>query len=455
MQLTVKSTVKSAVLVAALAGMTSMAVAKDITITVWAGGSNEHDQYRLDAIEMAADILERESKIEGKTLNITVKKKRDFGGWSEFRQAVNLGAESGKVPDILVAGHNDIAPWSKAGYIVPAEDYLDFDTWPLNNLYDGMLKAGQFNGVQWGVAQDAESRPFFLWKPHYRKIGYSDAEIDAIPGKIKAGTYTMRDVMKDAKKAVDMGVVEKGYGFYPRPSKGDTEMWYQAFGGTLQDPKSGKLVFHKKAMTDYFQYWADLVKAGVTKKNHIGTDWAQWYKEVSTGKAFAWYGGTWHYPRYKKYGNFTTDQFFDTIGFGLIPAGGNGMGRPNTVMGPLMYLISNQKDDSREEIAAKLIAIATEPRINNLHAIKSGHLAVTKEQANIPFYANDRWASEATEQLLANANAKPNHAGWGIFSDAIWNGIEAAWTGSKSPQDAVAAMEKELKAKLGNQVLYK
>ena len=47
-------------------------MAKDITIQVWAGGSNVNDSYRVDAISMAADILEKEAAILGEKLNITV-----------------------------------------------------------------------------------------------------------------------------------------------------------------------------------------------------------------------------------------------------------------------------------------------------------------------------------------------------------------------------------------------
>jgi inositol-phosphate transport system substrate-binding protein len=44
--------------------------AKDISISVWAGGTGPNDVYRLDAIEIAAGLLTREAAIQGKTLNI-------------------------------------------------------------------------------------------------------------------------------------------------------------------------------------------------------------------------------------------------------------------------------------------------------------------------------------------------------------------------------------------------
>ena len=70
-----------------LASVAMPALAEDITITVWAGGSNDSDSYRIEAIEMAADILEREAGILGEELNITVDGRRDFAGWTNSSRA--------------------------------------------------------------------------------------------------------------------------------------------------------------------------------------------------------------------------------------------------------------------------------------------------------------------------------------------------------------------------------
>ncbi|WP_237212646.1 ABC transporter substrate-binding protein [Ruegeria lacuscaerulensis] len=446
-----KSMLKRTTAALLLCAVAMPALAEDVTITVWAGGSNDADAYRIDAIELAADMLEREAAIEGRDLNITVEGKRDFGGWEEFKQGVTLAAEAGTAPNIVVTSHLDIAPWSQAGYIVPAEDYLDFDAWPLNDIYPNLLEIAAYNGIQWGLPQDAESRPFFFWKDTMRGIGYSDEDIAALPAKVAAGQYTLQNVLEDAKKAVEMGLVDEGYGFYPRPSNGpDWGQFYQSFGGVLQDPETGKLLLDKAAMEGFYQFFADAVEAGITRKNHLGTDWGQWYSEVANGKAATWHGGTWHYARYTgKEGN---EDFFGTIEFSLIPAGDEG-GRPNTITHPLVYLVTDQENDDHEEIAAQLVKIASEPRMNSLHAIKSAHLGIGQQQANIELYANDRWASEATERLLINANAQPNNLDYGAYSEAMFKGLEAAWTGVKTPAEAVAELEAELTAKLGDNLI--
>ena len=439
-------------LVTLICGLAAPAAAEDISITVWAGGSNDSDSYRIEAIEMAADILEREAAILGEELNITVDGRRDFAGWDEFKQGVTLGAEAGTAPSIVVTSHLDIAPWSQAGYIVPVEDYVDLDTWPLNNVYPNLMEIASYAGTQWGIPQDAESRPFFFWRETLTELGYSEDDIDALPEKVANGEYTLRNVLEDATKAVEMGLVEEGYGFYPRVSNGpDYAQFYQSFGGELIDADSGKLVLDKQAMTEFYQFFVDAVAAGITRQNHIGTEWNQWYNEVANGRAAFWHGGTWHFGRYKREGN---DDFWNTIQFSLIPSG-NDAGRPNTITHPLVYLVMDQEDDRIEEVASQLVAIATEPRLNTLHAIQSNHLAVAKAQAGVDLYSGDRWASEATEVLLGSANSQPNHLQYGAFSEAMFRGLEAAWSGVQTPAEAVAEVESQMKATIGDNLIVR
>jgi len=439
-------------LIGMLGGLAVPALAEDINITVWAGGSNDSDSYRIEAIEMAADILEREASILGEELNITVDGRRDFSGWDEFKQGVTLGAEAGTAPSIVVTSHLDIAPWSQAGYIVAVEDYVDLDAWPLSNVYPNLMEIAAYAGVQWGIPQDAESRPFFFWRETLSGLGYSEDDIDSLPGRVASGEYTLANVLEDATRAVEMGLVESGYGFYPRVSNGpDYAQFYQSFGGELVDPGSGKLLLDKAAMTAFYQFFVDAVEAGVTRRNHIGTEWNQWYNEVANGRAGFWHGGTWHFGRYAREGN---DDFWNTIQFSLIPAG-NEAGRANTITHPLVYLVMNQEDDRVEEIAAQLIAIATEPRLNTLHAIQSNHLAVARAQADVDLYRGNRWASEATEVLLGSANSQPNHLQYGAFSEAMFRGLEAAWTGVQTPEEAVAEIEAQMRATIGDDLIVR
>ncbi|MBY5361478.1 extracellular solute-binding protein [Rhizobium leguminosarum] len=448
--MTILPTLKSlAVAAAILASTSAIALAKDVHISVWAGGTGPNDVYRLDAIEIAAQQLQREAALKGEDLKITVEKK-PYSAWEDFKQALTLAAEAKTAPNIIVSGHEDIAPWSQAGLIVPIEDYVDLDSWPLSDIYENLLKIASYNGTVYGVPQDAESRPMFFWKPYMKAIGYSDADLDALPQNVQDGKYTMKNLLEDAKKMQDKGLVQAGYGFYPRTSNGpDYWQFYTSFGGTMEE--GGKLVFDKAAMTRTYQFFADAVKAGVTKKNHIGMPGDQWWKEVATGKAGIWDGGTWHYARLVNQEGLK--DFFGNVIFTLIPAGEGG--KANTLTHPLVYLLTAGHDQEDTEIAAQLVKIASEPRTNALHAVKSAHLGISKSESTVDFYSADRWTREATERLLPHANAMPNNSDFGKYWNIMWKNLEASWTGAKTVDAAVSDAESELKSTLGDKIVIR
>jgi len=444
-----KHLLKSTVAAVMLVSSAGLASTEEVKISVWSGGTSPNDIYRVDAIDIAADLLEREAAVRGEDLQITVEKK-PTNTWDDFKQAVTLAAEAGNAPNILVTGHEDIAPWAQAGLIVPIEDYVNLDAWPINDIYENLLEISSYGGVLYGLPQDAEARPFFFWKDYMRQIGYSDADIDALPDKVQSGEYTLANVLEDAKKMVDQGLVQQGYGFYPRPNNGpDYWQFYKSFGGVMEE--DGKLVLDKAAMQKFYQFFVDAVNAGVTRKNHIGTPNDQWWAEVASGKAGIWHGGTWHYARYVNQEGLK--DFFGSVAFSLIPAGDGG--EPNTLTHPLVYLLTSGHDERATAIAADLVKIASEPRINALHAVKSAHLGITKQESNIDIYADDRWTREATERLLPYANAMPNNADFGTCWNAMWSGLEASWTGQKTPEQAVNDLEAELKNGLGEAIVIR
>ncbi|MCD7060588.1 ABC transporter substrate-binding protein [Pelagibacterium xiamenense] len=449
---TMKRKITVAMAAALLSATAVAAQAEDYTITVWSGGTGDTSHYRVDAIEMAADLLEREAAVRGEELNITVEK-QVWSGWDDFKQAVTLAAESGTAPNIIVTGHEDIGPWAQAGILRPVEDYVDFDVWPLNQLYDNLVEVSSYDGQIWGIPQDAESRPFFMSRAHLAEIGYSEDEIDALPSQIEAGEYTLYDMLEDAEAMQDAGVVEAGMAFAPRVSNGpDYWQFYQSFGGEMVDPESGQLIFDRQALTDMYQFFVDAAEMGVVPATYLGGDWDEWHRNVAAGSYGMWHGGTWHKSQWEN--QFELTDFFDKIAFSLIPAG-NENGRANTITHPLVYLISATGTDDEAAIAAELITIASEPRINSLHAVESGHLAIGEAQASVPLYANDRWSTEATEALLPHANAIPNNADFGAYWDAMYQGLEAAWTGTSSVEDAVNMAQAQVEADLGDGIIIR
>ncbi|MGQ4807843.1 hypothetical protein NKDENANG_01205 [Candidatus Entotheonellaceae bacterium PAL068K] len=428
--------------------------AAEVEILVWAN-ADVNERYRTEAIGLAANVLNEELKIAGSDTRVVIKDQSWSGSqsWQQMKQAFLLAAESGQGPHIIVAGHEDIPVWGNAGLIQPVEDLIDLEAWPFSDVFTNLWPIMSWNGQVWGVPQDAEARPFFGWIPHLKAIGYSDADIAALPARIKSGDYTLHQVLEDAKKMQDKGLVGKGYGFYPRATKGgDYWQFYAVNGGAMLDSESGKLVLDTQALLKYYQFFHDAVfKYGVTKKNHLGMNWDQWYNEVANGKAGLWHGGTWHYARYTRREGL--HDFFDKVVFALIPSGGEG-GKATTLTHPLTYLISKRAQDEEAELAGRLITIASEPRLNTLHAIASAHLGITNAQTKVEQYANDRWTEEATA-LLRSAFALPNNTDFGQYDALVWKGLTAVWSGDLSPQQAVDTVVKEIRATMAGKVIIR
>lgn len=427
--------------------------AEEIKVTVWTP-ADQNERYRHEGIKLAATILNEELKIEGRNFYLSIYAQAFSGSqtWQKLKQGFSLAVEAGKGPHIIVGGHEDIPAWGSAGLIHAIEDIVDLTQWPLSDIYPHLWPIMTYNGRVWAIPQDTECRPFFGWIPHLKAIGYSDTDIESLPRRIQSGRYTLQNVLRDAKKIQDYGLVEEGYGFYPRPTKGsDFWQFYLANGGNWIDPDSGKLLLDQKALLEYYRFFHEAVfKYGVTKKNHLGTNWDQWYREVATGRAGLWHGGSWHYARYTRKEGLT--DFFDKIIFALIPAGAK-RGRALTLTHPLAYMISKRAQGEVADLVGRLITIVSEPRLNTLHAISSAHLGITHSQENLAQYADDRWTAEATK-LLQGASALPNHLHFGQFDQIVWKGLTATWSGT-DPNEAVKTVAKEIQLTMGTKVIIR
>jgi inositol-phosphate transport system substrate-binding protein len=49
----------------------------------------------------------------------------------------------------------------------------------------------------------------------------------------------------------------------------------------------------------------------------------------------------------------------------------------------------------------------------------------------------------------------PNNADFGKYWDAMWKGLEASWTGTKTPEQAVNDLEADLKTTLGDAIVIR
>ena len=99
-----------------------------VTLEVWTIGKPQ-EEHRLENIKEAAKQLNEQLEAEGEATRIVIEGKHEDVDWNDYKQQFTLAVESNKAPDIILSGHEDVAPWSQAGYIVP----LDQSSKNMNN----------------------------------------------------------------------------------------------------------------------------------------------------------------------------------------------------------------------------------------------------------------------------------------------------------------------------------
>jgi len=182
-----------AMMLAACGAKEEEAAAGPVTIKVWAP-ANEVERYRVDGPVKAAESVT--------DFDITVDPLRDDAGISDFKKKFALAADAGEAPHIVCAGHEDIPVWANAGYILDFEKcrdkYPEFD-----DVIDSLWTAPTWQDKVWAVPQDTEARPMYYNKTKLEELGWSDADIDALPDKIMKGEFTLDDLIATAKEAIE------------------------------------------------------------------------------------------------------------------------------------------------------------------------------------------------------------------------------------------------------------
>src|SRR3989442_246044 len=164
------------------------------------------------------------------------------GQWGDYLQKFTLAAEAKTSPDVILAGHENLAPWVGPSYIVPLDDLIAKyqSEGGIKDVIPTLWSAMKLKGKTYGVPQDTEARPMYYRKDLLAKMGWSKDKIDGLPEAVKKGEWAWPDFVATAKDAIAKGVVGPGKGWYSRPSKGaDIYMFYYQNGGGQAGQEKG------------------------------------------------------------------------------------------------------------------------------------------------------------------------------------------------------------------------
>ena len=385
---------------------------------------------------------------------VEVKIIQDNADWGDYKTEFELASQAGEAPDIMVSGHEDVGAWATSGIISDLTDQIG-DFAEFDDVIPSLWASTELDGRRYGVPQDAEARPMYYRKDLLAELGWTQAEIDALPADLASGAFTWEDMFDTAEAAVAAGVVEPGNGWWHRPTNGpDFLYYYYAAGGELLD-SSGALIYDTAAAEQVYALIGDAVSRDIVVSTRMDGDWTNWNTGVASGDVLFWYGGSWQWADWAA--NYIADlggeeYLFENTGFGPIPALAAGINAPITLTHPLLYMVSS--DSENADLALLVISKATTKELNTEYAVASGHLGILGSQASYEPYTNAAFLS-AVAPILEYTTFLPNSPFFSAWSEGYFLGLSAVESGDLSPAEAVQVVVDQLENELGDNVIIK
>ncbi|MGC4852403.1 sugar ABC transporter substrate-binding protein [Micromonospora sp. DT4] len=322
-----------------------------------------------------------------------------------------LAAQQGNSPDVLIVDNPVISTLAEAGALTTTEENK-LDT---SSMEKNLLGAGQSAGKTYGVPIGANTLALY-----YNKDLLTAAGVD--PASVKdwtSLTTALTKVKAKGKKGITfsaIGTEEGSFQFLP---------WFWGSGAQLTSLDSPQAV-------SALALWTDWLKQGLAPNSVINNTQTTSWQEFATGDfAFA-ENGTWQLANAEKLG-FP----YGTI---AIPASAGGPAPAPT--GGEFVSIPVQKKTGRYATSQKLVTCLTSA--DNLLTTDTTLSYVAPVAA-----VQDRQAAENpklkvwVEAVRAAKGRTGDNLGtkYPKISEPLWTAVQAALSGGKSPQEALAGAQ--------------
>lgn len=440
---------KKWVLTAAMAASAFTVQAEEITLKMWSL-ADRSGPLRAGNIVEAADTVNDMLKAVGS--DITVKldvHENNAKGFDADALDLMKAYAAGKDPDLYVLAHEWLGAFVEAGYAWDMENYIDSHPQYFSDIIPVLWDAVRYKGKRYGVPQDSEVRMFFYNKDMLRKIGKSEAFIESLPSKVESGEFTLYDLTDLAAEVKAKGAAK--YGMVHRPNVGpDFQMAMASFGIVPFNGDSGKLQISQSKLEKFYDWLLYAVDKGALPENMTSWSWDSVHQAFRGQESFMKFHGIWNVPKQLEAMKLDGEAaYFNKIGWLHSPAAEKG-GRPANLSHPIVYAVSAKSE--HPELAALLIALASQPIPNTKHAVSTGHTPINHSQTAMPAFVKDGWALRAGAKMLPYATFMPLHEQIGAYNAIIYKGIQAVETHRLSPKEAAEFVIEEMQNELDDDV---
>ncbi|MBB5779276.1 sugar ABC transporter substrate-binding protein [Nonomuraea jabiensis] len=340
-----------------------------------------------------------------------VKVERTGYDTSDLTNKALLAAQQGNAPDVLIVDNPVVSTLAEAGVLTTTEDNrLD-----VSAIAPNLLAAGQSGGKTYGVPIGANTLALYYNKDVLKKAGVDIASVKDWPSL----TAALEKVKAAGKKGITfsaIGTEEGSFQFLP---------WFWGSGAALTKLDSPEGV-------SAVALWSDWLKKGYAPNSVINNTQTTSWQEFATGDfAFA-ENGTWQLANAKKTG-------FD---YGIIPVPGKAGGTAPAPTGGEFVSIPVQSDTGRYATSQKLVTCLTSTDNSLTTTTTLSYIAPT-EAVQAKQVAADPALKVWVDAVKAAKGRTSDDLGtkYPKISEPMWGAVQAALSGSKSPQEAMATAQ--------------
>ena len=338
--------------------------------------------------------------------------------------------KAGNAPVTSVLLSTDMFTLIDEDAIVPIDGFIktpEDRAW-MASFYKAFMLNSQSGGKTWGIPFQRSTVVLYWNKELFKAAGLD-------PNKPPASWAEMRDMatkltVKDASGKVTQYGVQI-------PSSGFPYWLFQGLaiqnGVSMANDAGNAVKFDDPGVIDALQYWVDLAKSGVHPPGIV--DWGTTPKDFFEKKVAMMWTTT---------GNLTNvrnNAKFD-FGVAMLPAGKK-RGSPT---GGGNFYISKKATPAQQEAAFKFAKWMTQPERAAKWSMDTGYVAVSEAAYNTA--ALKKYGSEFAPALVARDQLPFALAEFSTHDNqrvtkALNDGLQAALTGAKTPEQAMKDAQRE------------
>ncbi|TVR78411.1 MAG: ABC transporter substrate-binding protein [Rhodospirillales bacterium] len=345
------------------------------------------------------------------------------GNYDDTRIRALSAIQSGDPAQLSVLFSIDVYDLIEQDLIVPFDAIVSTDeerAW-LESFYPALMANGQVEGQTWGIPFQRSTIVLY-----YNKDAFAEAGLDP------DAPPTTWDEMVEAGKAL---TGDGRFGLMV-PSTGYPYWMFQAFaiqnGKELMNPDGTETYFDDPAVVEALQFWRDLAaEHGIMPAGTL--EWGTLRQAFVQGQTAM----MWHTT-----GNLTAvrnEAPFD-FGVAMLPANV----RPGSPTGGGNFYIFKGASDAERKAAVTFIRWITAPERAAAWSIATGYVGITPEayetEALQAYAADFPQALVARDQLEVAVAELSTYEG-GRVREALNNAVQAALTGSQTPDAALSAAQ--------------